>query len=198
MLGVFRGNAENGHDDIVVLREQRRGRAMVSGKVGVDRQRDVHRQLRIVNDAADRVLERCVEVPLLQLWVLGKLSRVHDRSDRDLKRPQARHHFVDSASRAPFGERSVELLDRRGDQLQALPRSGAPAVPPRRRLPGGPTGTPVPGEPGDGGPHRVRPADDRRAVGRRPSSPRSPGSGSRGRARADRRAVPGAVASAPS
>src|SRR5690606_23368737 len=47
----------------------------------------------------------------------------------------------------------------------ALPRPGAPAVPPGRGVPRGTPGTAVPGDAGDGPPDRVRPAADRRTVG---------------------------------
>ena len=48
---------------------------------------------------------------------------------------------------------------------QALPQPRPPHVPPRRRLPGGPAGQGVPGQPGHGQPQRLRQGGHRRAVG---------------------------------
>lgn len=91
----------------------------------------------------------------------------------------------------PGGARHRPVLPVGG---QALPGRRAPDVPPRRRLPGGAPGPPVPGDAGDDRPDRVRPADDRRAVGGGRVRRAGPALGDRRRARPDRRAVPRAVA----
>ncbi len=70
-------------------------------------------------------------------------------------------------------EADVHLIERVGARHrpahpaggQALPHRRAPDVPPRRRLPGGTAGAPVPGDAGDGQPHRLRPRPAVRAVG---------------------------------